>query len=61
MSEESKTVSIAPEDIAGRTVDNVKDAMTDAIGVVVPGVSSTPEPSHDDKDESKDSDTKDKD
>ena len=41
MSDE-KNVSIAPEDVVDRTVDNGTAALTDAIGIVVPGVSSEP-------------------
>lgn len=42
MTEETKPVSIAPEDILDRGVDHLAGAGKEAIGTVVPGVSSQP-------------------
>jgi len=56
MSDQPKTVSVAPEAVVGRGVDNVAAVGTNLIGVFVPGVSSEPsktEKTEETKDEEK--------
>jgi hypothetical protein len=52
MSDESKSVHTSPEEIVGDHVDVAADALTDAIGVVVPGVSSEPSKTEEKADDS---------
>jgi hypothetical protein len=58
----SNSTHTEPEELVSDHVEVASNALTDAIGVVVPGVSSSAEPSKDDEtEESKETDEKRKD